>query len=88
RVAELEEKLARETHAREQETARLRDTIREVSEQRDQTAASLRSTKGVVTKIKRRVAGGVCPCCNRTFSDLARHMSGKHPGWGNGEEPA
>ncbi len=29
-------------------------------------------------KIEKRVANGVCPCCNRTFEDLARHMSTKH----------
>ena len=38
-----------------------------------------RAFKGQVTKIKRRVAAGVCPCCNRTFQDLARHMQGQHP---------
>lgn len=26
-----------------------------------------------------RVHNGVCPCCNRTFKQLARHMSIKHP---------
>lgn len=26
-----------------------------------------------------RVANGVCPCCNRTFSNLQRHMEAKHP---------
>lgn len=35
--------------------------------------------KGQVTKIKNRIAKGVCPSCNRTFSDLARHMGSKHP---------
>lgn len=38
-----------------------------------------RAFKGVVTKLKKRAANGVCPCCNRTFVDLARHMAGKHP---------
>ena len=28
-----------------------------------------------------RVGHGVCPCCNRTFGDLYRHMSTKHPGY-------
>jgi hypothetical protein len=49
---------------------------------RDQTEASLRATKGVVTKQKKklgRVAAGVCPCCTRSFNDLARHMAAKHP---------
>lgn len=35
--------------------------------------------KGVATRIKRRVSAGVCPCCNRTFQCLARHMATKHP---------
>jgi hypothetical protein len=35
--------------------------------------------KGRVTKITKRVGHGVCPCCNRTFQQLARHMSAKHP---------
>jgi Zn ribbon nucleic-acid-binding protein len=30
-------------------------------------------------RTKTRVAGGVCPCCNRTFVQLARHMKTKHP---------
>lgn len=30
-------------------------------------------------EIKKRVGNGVCPCCNRTFENLSRHMSCKHP---------
>jgi len=48
----------------------------------DQSQASLRATKGVVTKQRKkleRVAKGVCPCCNRSFRDLKRHMKTKHP---------
>jgi hypothetical protein len=48
-------------------------TRRELAE-RQRSAA-----KGQVTKIKRRIAHGVCPCCNRSFADLARHMAGQHP---------
>lgn len=40
---------------------------------------SLRATKGVITKIKKRVHNGVCPCCNRSFVNLRRHMKNKHP---------
>lgn len=28
---------------------------------------------------KRRSAAGVCPCCNRTFANMQRHMKSKHP---------
>ena len=36
----------------------------------------------VQRKLKRtekRIANGVCPCCNRTFEDLTKHMKSKHP---------
>lgn len=39
----------------------------------------LRATKGVVTKIKKRVSKGVCPCCNRSFENLKNHMESQHP---------
>lgn len=27
----------------------------------------------------RRIEKGVCPCCNRSFTNLRRHMESKHP---------
>lgn len=39
----------------------------------------LSATKGVLTRVKHRIQNGVCPCCNRTFQNLARHMKTKHP---------
>ncbi len=57
----------------------------------DQTKAELRETelrrraeKGAKTRIKNRVANGVCPCCNRSFVNLARHMHNQHPAFGAG----
>tara|TARA_A100001201_G_scaffold143757_1_gene147268 strand:- start:18635 stop:19021 length:387 start_codon:yes stop_codon:yes gene_type:complete len=38
-----------------------------------------RGEKAAKTRIKNRIANGVCPCCNRTFQNLARHMSSQHP---------
>lgn len=38
-----------------------------------------RAAKGQLTKTKNRIAAGVCPCCNRTFQNLRRHMAGQHP---------
>ena len=35
--------------------------------------------KGHATKMTRRAKAGVCPCCNRTFKQLARHMASQHP---------
>lgn len=35
--------------------------------------------KGQLTKVKKRIGRGVCPCCNRHFADVERHMANKHP---------
>lgn len=50
-------------------------------------ANSNRALKGVVTKTKKRAAAGVCPCCHRTISQMARHMKTKHPGYEASESP-
>jgi hypothetical protein len=47
----------------------------------EETKRRLSATRGVVTRIKNRVGNGVCPCCNRTFQQLGRHMKAKHPEW-------
>lgn len=49
---------------------------------------SRRAVKGQLTKTKKRIAGGACPCCNRTFANLGRHMQSRHPTYVNpaGEE--
>ena len=44
-----------------------------------QTKHKLAATKGVVTRVKRRVGNGVCPCCDRSFGNLLAHMLTKHP---------
>lgn len=45
----------------------------------DHFRASRNAVKGVLTKVKRRVANGVCPCCKRTFANLHEHMKQQHP---------
>jgi hypothetical protein len=35
--------------------------------------------KGQTTKLRKRAANGVCAACNRSFSNVARHMASKHP---------
>ena len=72
-------KLRRERDRLKQQIAERDDTIRIVTEQRCQTEKRLSATKGVVTRIKRRIQHGVCPCCTRSFRDLQLHMDQKHP---------
>lgn len=37
--------------------------------------------KGVASRLKNRIANGVCPCCKRSFQNLKGHMTIKHPSW-------
>ena len=76
------------TMSLEKKLQQARDQLTRERAYHDQTRADLeskkhqlRATKGVVTKIKRRVGKGVCPCCNRTFPNLTKHMDTKHPDW-------
>lgn len=48
-------------------------------QERDQAKKAHAVTKGKLTKTRNRIAHGVCPCCNRSFVDVARHMTTKHP---------
>jgi hypothetical protein len=72
-----ETKLRRERDRLAQRIAERDDKIAELREERD--AAKRQGAAGQVTKIKNRVGYGVCPCCNRTFENVARHMASQHP---------
>lgn len=48
---------------------------------RERTERRLIATKGAKTRLRNRIKNGVCPCCNRTFIDLQRHMASRHPGF-------
>jgi hypothetical protein len=37
------------------------------------------ATKGQLTKVKKRIGKGICPCCNRHFANVERHMATQHP---------
>jgi hypothetical protein len=37
--------------------------------------------------MRKRIQSGVCPCCNRTFENLGRHMKSKHPAFDYEPEP-
>ncbi len=41
----------------------------------------LRKTKTRLRNTRERIKNGVCPCCHRSFVQLARHMATKHPGF-------
>ena len=74
-VARLRMKLE-EAHARtEAECVRKMAALEEANQLRHKVAAQ----KSAATKLRNRAKYGVCPCCNRTFQQLAMHMQSKHP---------
>jgi len=51
----------------------------------DQARAAERTAiahKGHATRLRKRAAAGVCPCCQRSFQNVARHMASQHPAFG------
>lgn len=71
----LKKQLAHETKLKEwaQTEARHKSELAEQWRRKEQ------AQRAAKTKIRKRVGNGVCPCCNRTFSNLQRHMAGQHP---------
>lgn len=75
-------------HCRVYKETRLQEVERELKQERQRSAmeaASRRSeeqgrlrAERELKRITKRVNAGVCPCCNRTFQNLARHMKTKH----------
>lgn len=70
-----EERLKRQLEQTSNQLARTQSTLAVTKRQKA-------AAKGQLTKTKRRVANGICPCCNRTFANLAAHMHGQHPEYG------
>lgn len=73
--------LRRERDRLIQDAAYKDDRIRELQAQRDLADRRVSAAKGQITKIKKRAAAGLCPCCNRHFTNLERHLGTKHPGY-------
>lgn len=52
-----------------------------IQDQLDAAERAHSATKGQLTKARKRIGKGVCPCCNRHFVNVERHMSTQHPGF-------
>lgn len=74
-VSRLEKQLASEK--RKKETAIRQKLL--ANEETQRTKNHLRAEKAAKTRLKNRIAKGVCPCCTRHFTNLERHMETKHP---------
>jgi hypothetical protein len=69
----------RERQRAEQRVAMWQDDAREARERAEHERRRANGYKGHATRMTKRAKAGVCPCCNRTFKQLAAHMASKHP---------
>lgn len=67
-----EEKYRRERDVARQQVARAEQ---EAIEAWQRAVKAEKETK----RLKKRTAAGTCPCCQRTFSNMAQHMKHMHP---------
>lgn len=74
----VEEKLRRERNRLKQDQARLEQ---ELADARAETERKEKAVK----RLKKRASAGTCPCCKRTFKNMAEHMKHQHPEFVAGE---
>jgi hypothetical protein len=71
--------IRRERDRLKQEAARLEEENRQAwaaaASLRERTDKAEKATK----RLKKRTSAGTCPCCNRTFGNMAEHMKHQHP---------
>lgn len=60
------------------ERDRLKQKVAELEDEKRLLGNRATRAKKEVARIKKRALAGVCPCCNRTFANVARHMASKH----------
>lgn len=62
-----------------QELARANTRALRAQQDAEHERRRVAAAKGRLTKLKKRIANGVCPCCNRYFPQLHDHVAKQHP---------
>lgn len=78
------DKLKKQLAKQQEWTAYQRREKEEYLRQRDTLERSRNGMKGVLVREQKklaRVRRGVCPCCNRHFKNVQRHMDSQHPNY-------
>jgi len=73
------EKLRADLERVKKNEAWLQDKLKSERELADKTSVALRETRTRLRHTRERAKNGVCPCCQRSFVQLQRHMATKHP---------
>lgn len=56
-----------------------RDRMRDEQEAAQHARNQARAEKAAKTRLKNRIAKGICPCCKRHFANVHRHITSQHP---------
>ena len=82
------DRLRKETENLRMQLANSRSWAQAETQRTEEARRQAAAARGVATKMRKqrdkiqaRVKHGVCPCCKRTFKQLAAHMKGKHPNY-------
>ena len=73
------ERLQKEVEKKDKELEYRQRRIDNLAKMHKDSEHRASALKGVITRTKKRIANGVCPCCKRSFDQLARHMKTQHP---------
>jgi septation ring formation regulator EzrA len=73
------EKLRRERDRLKQQTAQKDDEINGLRAEYNKAEQARAAAARKLATHKKRAAAGTCPCCKRTFGNMAEHMKQSHP---------
>lgn len=73
------QKLQEQLDAERRQRQRAEQRVAEARDEAEHERRRANGYKGHATRMTKRAKAGVCPCCNRTFKQLAAHMANKHP---------
>lgn len=74
-----QEEIRRERDKLKQDAARLEDEKRAAWATANEQAERAKKAERKVKTLTKRAAAGTCPCCQRSFSNMAEHMKHQHP---------
>jgi len=64
------------------EAEKLRKALSAAEIEKTRLAQQITAAQAETQRLQKRMAHGVCPCCKRSFKQLAAHMNRKHPTYG------
>ncbi len=72
-------RLRRERDRLKQDQARLEEEKREAWATANAQLERAQKAERANKKLQKRASAGTCPCCSRTFQNMATHMKRQHP---------